>query len=52
MSYVVGGKFRYKVYWRNTTNTTGDLFLNRAIGSAAERATGISSIIVQEIAGT
>ena len=52
VSYVSGGKFRYKVYWRNTTNTTGDLFLNRAIGSAAERATGISSIIVQEIAGT
>ena len=52
VSYVAGSKFRYKVYWRNTQNTTGDLYLNRATGSHVERATGISSIIIQEIAGT
>ena len=53
VSYVAGGKFRYKVYWRNPNNTTGDLYLNRAAHGTlnAERATGISSIIVQEIAG-
>ena len=52
VSYVAGGKFRYKVYWRNTQNTAGDLYLNRATGDHVERATGISSIIIQEIAGT
>ena len=52
ISYVAGGKFRYKVYWRNTATTAGDLFLNRAATTSnAERATGISSITVQEIAG-
>ena len=52
VSYVAGGKFRYKVYWRNPNNTAGDLYLNRPSSTSnAERATGISSIIVQEIAG-
>lgn len=54
ISYASGSKFRYKVYWNNPNNTGGDLYLNRAAHSTsnAERATGISSIIVQEIAGT
>ena len=52
ISYVAGSKFRYKVYWRNTLNTTGDLYLNHTSYNAVESATGISSIIIQEIAGT
>tara|TARA_R100001463_G_scaffold29630_16_gene67418 strand:- start:103 stop:732 length:630 start_codon:yes stop_codon:yes gene_type:complete len=52
ISYVAGSKFRYKVYWRNTLNTTGDLYLNHTSYNAVETATGISSIIIQEIAGT
>ena len=52
VSYAVGGKFRYKVYWRNPGNTSGNLYLNRSyLTDTAERATGISSIVVQEIAG-
>ena len=52
VSYVVGGKFRYKVYWRNPGNTTGNLYLNRSyLTDTAERATGISTIVVYEIAG-
>ena len=52
ISYVAGGKFRYKVYWRNPNDGSLDLFLNRAATTSnSERATGISSIIVQEIAG-
>ena len=53
ISYASGGKFRYKLYWNNPNNTTGDLYLNRsAANNNSEKATGISSIIVQEIAGT
>tara|TARA_B100000287_G_C20344905_1_gene667368 strand:- start:107 stop:697 length:591 start_codon:yes stop_codon:yes gene_type:complete len=52
ISYASGGKFRYQVYWRNPHNTSGDLFLNRADqNDRAENLTGVSSIIVQEIAG-
>ena len=52
VSYAVGGKFRYKVYWRNPGNTGGNLYLNRSyLTDTAERATGISSIVVYEIAG-
>ena len=53
ISYATGSKFRYQVYWRNTHNTTGDLFLNRANDNdRGENLTGVSTIIVQEIAGT
>ena len=54
VSYISGGKFRYQVYWRNPnpSNASGDLFLNRANDNdRAENLTGVSSIIVQEIAG-
>ncbi len=51
ISYVAGGKFRYKVYWNNPNNTTGDLYLNYTGTNNAENVIGISSIIVQEIAG-
>lgn len=52
ISYASGGKFRYQVYWRNSHNTSGDLLLNRAEqDDRAENLTGVSSIIVQEIAG-
>ena len=52
ISYVAGGKFRYKVYWNNPNNTTGDLYLNYTATNNSENIIGISSIIVQEIAGT
>ena len=52
ISYASGGKFRFQVYWRNPHNTSGDLFLNRGEqNDRAENMTGVSSIIVQEIAG-
>ena len=51
--YASGSKFRYQVYWRNFHNTEGDLYLNKANqNDRAENITGVSSIIVQEIAGT
>ena len=53
ISYAAGSKFRYQVYWRNPHNTPGDLFLNRPSETdRAENLTGVSTIIVQEIAGT
>ena len=53
ISYASGSKFRYQVYWRNPHNTPGDLFLNKANDNdRAENLTAVSTIIVQEIAGT